>query len=90
MASHAFGVAHALLHAVMKNGKAKAWPESSCLLVKMIEMDEAYHSATRPTIGGSDPQRSQSYCMGSRSSGASSTLPPPPAEVATSLSGDEL
>ena len=47
----------------MKNGKAKAWPESSRLLVKMIEMEEVYHSATSPTVGGSVPHRSQSYRM---------------------------
>ena len=54
---------HTLLHAVMKNGKAKAWPESSRLLVKMIEMEEVYHIATSPTVGGSVPHRSQSYRM---------------------------
>ena len=54
---------HTLLHAVMKNGKANAWPESSRLLVKMIEMEEVYHSATSPTVGGSVPHRSQSYRM---------------------------
>ena len=47
----------------MKNGKANAWPESSRLLVKMIEMEEVYHSATSPTVGGSVPHRSQSYRM---------------------------
>ena len=54
---------HTLLHAVMKNGKVKAWPESSRLLVKMIEMEEVYHIATSPTVGGSVPHRSQSYRM---------------------------
>lgn len=52
-----------MLHAVMKNGKANAWPESSRLLVKMIEMEEVYHSATSPSVGGSVPNRSQSYRM---------------------------
>jgi len=47
----------------MKNGKANAWPESSRLLVKMIEIEEVYHSTTSPIVGGSVPHRSQSYRM---------------------------
>ena len=55
----------------MKNGKANACPESSRLLVKMIEMEEVYHSATSPTVGGSVPHRSQSYRMRLVPAGAS-------------------
>ena len=63
-----------MLHAVMKNGKRNAWPESSRLLVKMIEMEEVYHSATSPTVSGSVPHRSQSYRMLARA--ARRWLPP--------------
>ena len=74
----------------MKNGKANAWPESSRLLVKMIEMEEVYHSATSPTVGGSVPHRSQSYRMvgaGGRHDVAAATLLHAPRDLRALLAG---
>ena len=79
----------------MKNGKANAWPESSRLLVKMIEMEEVYHSATSPTVGGSVPHRSQSYrILAPRAAGhdslASATLLHAPRDLRALLAGWQL
>lgn len=60
VSSHAARATIALLHAVMKNGKWKWLPESSCLFAKMISIDELYQITMHSVTGTQAPARATS------------------------------
>ena len=58
--AHATMLTMPLLQNVMKNGKWKCRPDSSCLLAKIISIDEAYQLAMHSVTGTHEPARASS------------------------------